>query len=166
MECSIIQSMDEMILDSSIEDLCTKDNIVLIRSAKDDVMQSLLEHLSHISYNGNLFLIGRQDDEKWISKYPDMNIDLYIVDDNEMYTVENTKEYIDKVNVDAVCFLYQKKVSSTHDNLIEIIEYANCRGYAISRQLRAIKFDTNKMKHYRHGKSIYEDLCSWYYDSK
>lgn len=157
---------DDMMLDVNIQELLTKENIVLLRSAKEEVIYNLLDQLSNSKYTGNLFLIGRQGDEKYISEYPKMKIDIYVVDEGEVYSVENTKVFLDGIDVDAICFLYQLKVSPSHDNLLRIVEYVGGQGYAISRQMHIKKIDSDKMDCYLRGKSIYEALCDWYYDTR
>ncbi len=157
---------NDVMSDTDIKELQTKENLVLIRSARDDVARSLLEQLNGSGYAGNLHLIGRQEDEKYISEYPEMNIDLFTVGDGAAYSVENTKAYIDEIQVDAVCFLFWEKVSSNHENLIQIVRCINRQAYAVSRDLQAVKFDMVKLHNYFRGKAVYDALCDWFYDTK
>lgn len=157
---------NDVVSDTDVQELQTKENLVLIRSAKENVTHSLLEQLSSSGYAGNLHLIGRQGDEKYIKEYSGMNIALFTVDDSEAYSVENTKAYLDRIQADAVCFLCQFKVSSYHDNLLQIVQYVNRQGYAVSRDVQVIKFDLVKLHNYFRGKAVYDALCDWFYDTK
>lgn len=162
----VVGNWNDVMSDADVQELLAKENLVLIRSARECVTRSLLEKLSNSSYAGNLHVIGRQEDEKYISEYSELNIDLFTVDDSEVYSVENTKVYIDGIQADAVCFLGKSKVSSNHDNLLQIVQYINCQGYAVLMNLRTIKFDMVKMHNYFRGKVIYDELCDWFYDTK
>ncbi len=157
---------DSAMSDVSIQELYAKDNIVLIRSVREEVTYGLLELLSNNDYAGNLHLIGRRGDEKYVSEYPGMKIDLFSVDDCEMYSVENTKAHIDRMQADAVCFLYQSKISSNHDNLLRIVECVAFQGYAVSKDLQVVKFDAAKLHSYFRGKAVYDALCEYFYDTK
>ena len=162
----IVGAWNDMMSDTDIRELLAKENLVLIRSAKENVTHSLLELLSCSGYAGNLHLIGRQGDEKYISEYSGMNIDLFVVDDSETYSVDNTKAYIDKIQADAVCFLFKSEVSSNHDNLLRIVHYVNSQGYAVSKDVQVVKFDMVKLYSYICGKTAYDALCDWFYETK
>lgn len=162
----VVGNWDDVMSDTDIQELQAKENLVLIRSARESVTRSLLEKLSGSGYAGNLHVIGRQEDEKYISEYPGLKIDLFTVDDGEVYSVENTKVYIDGIQADAVCILGKLEISSNHDNLLQIVQYINCQGYAVLMNLRTIKFDMIKMHNYFRGKVIYDALCDWFYDTK
>ena len=162
----IVEAGNNVMSDTDIWELLAKENLVLLRSAREKVTHSLLEQLSSSGYAGNLHLIGRQGDEKYIAEYSGMNIDLFVVDDSEAYSVENTKAYIDGIQADAVCFLYHLEIKSTHENLLQIMSYANCQGYAVSREGLVVKFDRVKLQDYLRGKAAYDELCDWFYDTK
>lgn len=162
-----VKRMSEgMISGTDMRELLEKENLVLIRSAREAVTNGLLEQLSSSDYAGNLHLIGRKGDEKFISAYPGMNMDLFTVDDSELYSVENTKAYINGIQADAVCFLYHLEIKSSHENLIQILNCSNCQGYAVSRDLQVVKFDMKKLHDCLRGKEIYDALCDWFYDTK
>lgn len=162
----VVGNWDDVMSDTDIQELLAKKELVLIRSAKENVMYGLLEQLSSNGYAGNLHVIGRYGDEKYISEYSGMNIDLFIVDDSEVYSVENTKAYLDKIQADAICFLFRLKVSTNHNNLIRIMRYITCQGYAVSKDIQVVKFDMTKLHNYFRGKEIYDALCDWFYDTK
>ena len=157
---------NEVMSDTDIQELQAKENLVLLRSAKEHVVHSLLKQLSCSGYAGNLHVIGRQGDEKYITEYKRLNIDLFTVDESEAYSVENTKVYIDRIQADAVCFLYHLEIKSIHENLLQILNYANCQGYAVSRDVQVVKFDMVKLHDYLRGKIAYDELCDWFYDTK
>ena len=157
---------DEVMSDTDIQELLTEKELVLIRSAKENVLYGLLEQLNSNGYAGNLHVIGRHGDEKYISEYHGLNIDLFTVDDSELYSVDNTKAYIDGIQADAVCFLYHLGIKSNHENLLQILNYANYQGYAVSRDIQVVKFDMVKLHNYFRGKVIYDALCDWFYDTK
>lgn len=157
----IIECFDSMIVDSSIKELEKKANIVLLRSAKEDVLCRFLKYLENENYTGIIHIIGRKGDEKYIQIFENLKILVYAVDDRQKYTVDNTNEYIQKVQADAVCFLYQNKISASHENLLQIVNQLNCGRYAISNQLKINKLiGLNK---YLIGKRIYDELCDWFY---
>ncbi len=152
---------DKMFQDSSLRELENKRQIVLIRSAKIEVLYKLLQYLKSKSYSGNIYIIGRKEDETVISEFETLDIFVSTVDERHNYTIENTSKYIEKVNADAVCFLYQKKISDNHDNLLEIVNKYPCEGYAVSRDLGVVKFAG--LDKYLTGKHIYKALCDWLY---
>lgn len=158
--------LNEVMSDTDMQELLTKENLILIRSAKEEVTDCLLEQLSRSGYAGNLHVIGRKGDEKFIETYSGMHIDVFVIDDNELYSVENTKAYIDRIEADAACFLYHLEIKSNHENLLEILSYVNCQGYAVSRDIQVVKFDMTKLHDYFRGKKIYDALCDWFYDTK
>lgn len=162
----IMENWNDMMADINIQELCERENLVLIRSAREEVVHNLLECFSVRNYTGYIHLIGRRGDEKYRSEYPGLHIDLYVVDDCEKYTVENTKEYVDRLQVDAICFLYQSSISFNHNNLLWIVEQAGCQGYAVSRNLQAVKFKAARLHDYLRGKAVYDELCDWFYDTK
>lgn len=162
----VVGNWDDVMSDTDIQEMLAKKKLVLIRSAKENVMYDLLEQLRSNGYAGNLHVIGRHGDEKFISEYSGMNIDLFTVDDSEVYSVENTKAYLDKIQADAVCFLFHLKISANHDNLIQIMRYITCQGYAVSRDIQVVKFDMAKLNSFFRGKEIYDALCDWFYDTK
>lgn len=163
----VTRMSDDIISENAdIQELLGKENLVLIRSAREETAFGLLERLSRGGYVGNIHLIGRKGDEKYISAYSGMNIDLFAVDDSEIYSVENTKAYIDGIQADAVCFLYRLEISSYHENLLQIVRYINCQGYAVSKDIQMVKLDMVKLHNYYRGKAIYNALCDWFYNTK
>lgn len=157
---------EDMISDTGIQELLAKENLVLLRSAREAVTERLLEQLSSSGYVGKLHLIGRKGDEKYISAYSGLHIDLFVIDDSELYSIENTKVYIDGIQADAVCFLYHLEIKSSHENLLQILNYLNCQGYAVSRDLQVVKFDMKKLHDCFRGRAVYDALCDWFYDTK
>lgn len=162
----VTRKSEAMISDTDIQELLAKENLILLRSARDEVINRLLEQLSHEGYAGNLHMIGRKGDEKFMAAYSGMHIDLFVIDDSELYSVENTKAYIDGLEADAVCFLYHLEIKSNHENLLQILNYADCQGYAVSREIQVVKFDMTKLHDYFRGKKVYDALCDWFYDTK
>ncbi|MBD5503055.1 MAG: hypothetical protein HDR09_04675 [Lachnospiraceae bacterium] len=162
----VVGGRDDVLSDTDIQELLAKKELVLIRSAKENVMYDLLEQLSSNGYAGNLHVIGRHGDEKYISEYSGMNMDLFAIDDSEVYSVENTKAYLDKIQADAVCFLFHLEISSSHNNLLQIMHYITCQGYAVSKDIQVVKFDMAKLHNYFRGMALYDALCDWFYDTK
>lgn len=157
----IIECYKSMMVDSSIEELEKKDNIVLLRSSKEDVLCRFLKCLENVKYAGNIHIIGRKGDKKYIQIFESLKILVYLVEEKQKYTVENTNAYIPKIEADAVCFFYQNKISSSYENLLQILNQVNCARYAISNQLKIVEFiELNK---YLIGKRIYDELCEWFY---
>lgn len=157
--------MYDMMMEGSLSEIENKENIIVVRSAKDEVMQKFLAHLCEVGYRGNLYVIGRECDKKYISEYPQIKIVLYTIQDDDKYSVENTKAYINNLQVDAICFLYQKELSCNHNNLFRIIMEKDCAGFAVSRDIDVVKFNRLKMQHYLIGEYVYNALCDWFYEA-
>lgn len=157
----IVESYNNMLLDCDFEEIENKKNIILLRSAKEDVLCRFLDCLDSRSFAGNIHIIGRKGDEKYRTEYDNLIISVDVVDDKQQYSVQNTKEFIKKINADAICFLCQDKVSVNHDNLLQIVSQMDCSGYAITNKLSAIKII--EAERYLIGKQIYMALCNWFY---
>lgn len=160
----IIESYDNMMLDCDFEELENKKNIVLLRSAKEEVLCRFLERLDRRGYEGNVHIIGRKSDERYREEYENLTIFVNVVDDKQRYTVKNTREFIKALDADAICFLYQEKISLNHDNLLQIVNQTDCSGYAISNQLNIVKLIG--VERYLTGKQIYMQLCDWFYTER
>ena len=124
-------------------------------------MCSFLTHINEAGYAGKLYLIGRESDRQYLEKYRRLNISLFVVDEEQQYTVENTYEHIQRIKADAICFLYQKVISKGYENIFNIINLTNCVGYAISNKLKVVKLV--KLYEYLEGIKIYSTLCDWFY---
>ena len=112
-------------VDSNIDELKKKESIILLRSAKEDVLCSFLAHMNEVGYAGKLYLIGRESDRIYLEKFKRLNVSLFVVNNEQQYTVENTYEYINEVKADAICFLYQKVISKGYENIFNIINLKN-----------------------------------------
>lgn len=142
-----------------MEEILSKKKLFLIRSAREEVLLKFLDMLTERNYEGIINLIGRNEDEEYIGKYKQLDIRLCTVPDEQRYSVENTKSYIDNVDADGICFLYQKEISERHINLLEISSYAKCDSYAVSNLLHVSAF--RNLERELIGRRLYEELCNW-----
>lgn len=153
---------DNMTVESSMDELKLKKNIVLLRSAKEDIFCKFLKNLDDSGYAGKIYIIGRNSDEECILKFKKLDLTLFAIENEQVYTTENTNKYIEALKPEAVCFLYQNKISIGHENLLQIIVQAEGAGYAISNQLNVVKFI--ELNPFITGKRIYDELCDWFYE--
>ena len=152
---------DNMQQKADIYEILDTKQLFLIRSAKIEVLEKFLDFLLKNQYNGTIHLLGRNEDFDCINQYSELDIRAFIVNEQEQYTYENTKNYIEGINADTVAFLFQRNISDNHINLLEIVANMNCRGYGISRDLEAVRLvEAGK---YLAGRKLYIALCEWFY---
>lgn len=157
----IIDQIDHIKEKSNLDELVEKKKIILLRSAKEEVLNMFLQYLDSVDYDGNLYILGRRTDKYLAKNFEKLKIFVYEINEDEKYTLENCGEIIGTIGADAICFLYQKIISVDHDNLFEIMDSVGYEKYAISNQLEIVKF--MGMDKYLEGRQIYEKLCEWFY---
>lgn len=156
------KNMHLEINDSEMLQLKEKKNILLIKSAKDDVAMPIMEYLEHNDYSGNIYMIGRKEDEAYKLKYPNLKLDIFVVETGKIYSVQNTYEYTKDKRFDAAVFLCRTKVTLKHDNLISIIAKLACECYAVGLDL-CVK-QLGSLEDYQESRDLYGRLIEWLYE--
>lgn len=146
---------------SSISELIKKENLLLIRSVRQAVFEEFIGLLISQNFRGTLYLIGREEDKKYVEQYDNIKINLYAAPEEQRYSLDNTGRYIDQIKADGVCFLYQSKIQDDSLNLLKIMERMKCNRFAVSNQMEV--FELERLERYLAGRQMYQELCNWYY---
>ena len=151
----------DLLQESDLDELLTKEKLVLIRSARQELLEKFLNVMAERNYKGVLNIIGRAEDRAYIKRYAQLHLRLYEAPTEQRYSVENTRTYLEGMKAEGICFLYQSAVSNDYVNLLEILEQANCSCYAISNQLHVSKI--KNLEKNLASRRLYKALCNWFY---
>jgi len=141
--------------ETDVDYLLSSKKMCIIRSAKQDVFEKFLSLLKNHGYNGEILVIGRQED----LRYKEQGLDIYVVNEDIQYNASDVQEVITTFAPDTIGMLYGNKVHEGHINLLEIVTMVKGKRFAVSREIEISELV--EIEKYLCGKIIYDNFCEW-----